>query len=262
MKRAFWHPGGFTLIELLVVISIIALLIALLLPALSAARETARHVANSANLRSTIQALHSSAADNGGFFAGLDRSGNPIPNIRGNAGGDHVQARYYLLLSQGYIGNPRGAISPFEAQYPRREVHGRVAWDYGPLSEFNHLFYSYAMLTIGDHGPGASPDMKAARREAWSEGVGSSAIIAADRNTSEDQNRYGARHNPRWYDLSEWEGAMGHGDGSVVRGEHTVPLTVYGSIRSENDNLFHPGIGVAALLTRGNNTDHPQFDRW
>ena len=251
---------AFTLIELLVVISIIALLIALLLPALAAVRETARRTENHSNLRSTIMALHTSGADNNGYFAGLTRGGSPIPLVGGRASGDHVQARYFILLTGGYI-DPRGVLSPYEDDYPRRQTHGREVSMGEEIHQFDHTFYSYAMLSIAE-GPGSTPETVAGRRQAWRDGTGSGAVIAADRNTREDENRYGARHNPQWYDLERWEGSRGRGDGSVDWGEYTVSRTTYGHVSSVDDNIFHPGVGAGALLTRGRTTDHPQFDRW
>ncbi len=254
------HRFGFTLVELLVVISIIALLIALLLPALAAVRDRAMRITNSANLRSTIQALHATAADNRGYFIGLDEYGRPVPNVGGRASGAHVQARYFLMFEGGYI-DPEGVISPYEEDYPRKDEHGREPWPGGSASEFEYTHYSYSMLSIGE-GPGSSEDTVEGRRRAWSDGVGSGAVIAADRNAREDQNRYGARHSPDWYDLEEWEGARGRGDGSVDWGSYIVSRTRYGHVTSEDDNIFHPGEGAGALVARGQTTDHPQFDRW
>ena len=70
MKRT--RKNAFTLIELLVVISIIALLIGILLPALGQARKKANQLKDSANIRSTMQALV--------IFAGNNKDNYPLPS--------------------------------------------------------------------------------------------------------------------------------------------------------------------------------------
>jgi prepilin-type N-terminal cleavage/methylation domain-containing protein len=59
--------GGFTLIELLVVVAVVALLVSLLLPALGAARSAAKRAICGSNLGQLGMAIHSYAADSGGF---------------------------------------------------------------------------------------------------------------------------------------------------------------------------------------------------
>ncbi|USN99168.1 MAG: prepilin-type N-terminal cleavage/methylation domain-containing protein [Phycisphaeraceae bacterium] len=72
LKTLKRRRSGFTLIELLVVIAIIALLIGILLPALSKARKSARKLKDSANVRSTIQAL--------AVFSDSNKGRYPIPS--------------------------------------------------------------------------------------------------------------------------------------------------------------------------------------
>ncbi|QQE13865.1 prepilin-type N-terminal cleavage/methylation domain-containing protein [Planctomycetota bacterium] len=70
------HTDGFTLIELLVVMSIIAILIAILLPMLSKVRIAALQTVCSSNLHQIHIAASCYAADNDGFFPGINTVGN------------------------------------------------------------------------------------------------------------------------------------------------------------------------------------------
>ncbi len=254
--RAFSHRA-FTLIELLVVISIIALLIALLLPALSRVREMALRTQNSSQLRSVLQALHSHAAFNNSYFAGLTPRGSEAQvAAQGGRSGYWPAMRYFLLVDGDYL-DAEGLISPFEDRYvPSRHPYTnwenympeREVWPY-EAGEFDTRYFSYGLLMLDGNDAYADE-----RRKAWRDSAGSGAIIAADRNAY--GNPYGRRttaaHQNLWYNHEPWEddgGHMGRADGSVFWGE-PWQTTRYGDVTTIDDFILGTNEGPGLVDTR------------
>ncbi|MEM9416083.1 MAG: hypothetical protein AAGA29_11510 [Planctomycetota bacterium] len=225
-----------------VALVVIMLLIAILLPALGAARRTAKRMQNSTQLRGIHQGMVTYANSNRDHFPGLDAMGNILPNgiDTGNSGdGDTVEARYWILLNNGFI-TPEYAISP-------SEVAPMIEWGAGPVQSMN---YSYALLSI-DGSPGASPGtgdpLVPHRWNEWAQSLNTQAVVGGDRNTG--TNATSGVQSIHTSQPGEWKGSVLWNDNHVSFESTPVVATRYDSGAMNNqDNLFEAAGDTDAYL--------------
>jgi len=215
---------------------VVMLLIAILLPALGAARRTAQRMQNSTQLRGYHQGLVIHGQSNKLYYPGVDATGSIVPNSAvdtGNSGdGDTVEARYWIMLSNGYIKSDF-AISP-------SEVDAVTPWMSGPIDSSH---YSYALLSI-DGQPGIAPDASQ-RGSEWKETVNSLAIIIADRDTSQNPSSPSSIHT----DGGLWKGSLIWNDNHSGFEQTHLHETRYGSGQlNTQDNVFDVSSDDDALM--------------
>lgn len=219
---------AFTLIELLVVISIIALLIAILLPALGRARESAEKIKNASGLRSLHQSQVGFAADNKGFYSGLNNSGRPFTTAEleqkfGTGSGSFffqngtsVLPRYAILAQGEYVDYP-DLVSD---QDPDRE-----AWDGQTTFTHRHLSYAALDISVSD-----SP-----ARDSWRSESGSETPMMSDRSTATAPTTVGSS----LWNTDQWEGTLVWNDGhTTYEGSADVGSTRLSNQRIDADNLI------------------------
>lgn len=233
---------AFTLIELLVVISIIALLIAILLPALQSARETARRIQSATQLRGMHQGMIVHAEVNRSYYPGLDGSGNRVLNSTSSTGdnghGDTVEARYWIMIEQGYF-PPDYMINPNEA---------KTEWDRQTTTITNDN-YSYAMLDIRN-----SPGEFTGYPE-WRNELNSEAPTLSDRNIGTSVQ---VTQSMSIYSVApgEWEGGVVWGDNHVTYERSALLRTRIGGVAwspggNGLDNIFGLNLFLADGSTQG-----------
>jgi uncharacterized protein DUF4190 len=186
----------------------ILLMIGILLPALGAARRTARKMKNTTQIRGITQALVTTANQNGGYYPGLDRRGNPADLT--------VEGRFFLLLDQ----------NAFAGDYLISPAETKAEWITGQLTTDN---YSYALLDISEDNE---------RRKEWRSNINAYAIPISDRNTGASAGAADVM-SVHTYAPGYWEGSVAWNDGSAAI-ENTHELeTQYGNSQGyQYDNIF------------------------
>ena len=191
----------------------IAMLMSLVLPAFSSARTMAAQMQGNVQIRGIHQGCVFHSQANGGYYPGLDNTGQVTDAT--------VEGRFLVLLQNGYLSGEY-IISPSET---------KTAWVSGGLDT---SMYSYSMLQIAD---------AAGRQAEWTETNNPDAVVLADRAIVRPDG-IGSIHT----EDARWRGNVGWNDNHVsFEPDHLVATDYDGQITA-NDNLFEPAGGTDAYL--------------
>ncbi len=186
----------------------LALMIGIMLPALGAARRAAQQMKTTTQVRGVMQSLVTTGGQNGGYFVGLDRHGDPVDLT--------VEGRFFELLDQNAFGADY-LISPSETKTP---------WVGGQVTTDN---YSFSLLDISDDG---------GRREEWRQTINTMAITISDRNTGLSGAAYDVQ-SIHTNTPGDWAGSIGRGDGSAYfENSHELDVRYGRGQAYPFDNIF------------------------
>ena len=215
------RSAGFTFADLAAVLVIVVIVAAALLviPMLGTrGHRTSTWMTNSVQLRGIHQGMVSYAqgnksGNNDGYFPGLDRHGNVVPDGPDTGySGDGTQpgARFWMMIEGNYF-TPEYLISPADppsVKYP-------VAALGDPVLPAN---YSYAVL-------GLAASRSADEKAEWSETLNTSAIVLSDRAIGTGR----ADERSIWGEYgsgSSYQGGPGDWRGTVVRNDNSTGFEV------------------------------------
>jgi type II secretory pathway pseudopilin PulG len=201
------HNRGLTITEVLVVLTILILIVAVVLPLLGSLRREARSQQSNSQVRGIHQAMVMHAQHNGGFFPGLDESGEIV--------GASVEARFQVLLDGNYFTGDF-AISPQDS--------GKTPWRAGEVVTVRN--YSFAMLQIADGG---------GRLAEWRESFNAEAPMMSDRKLGTPADPHSLHTQPG----KGWRGHVVFNDNHVLFASSHILDTRFGDGPvNRRDNLF------------------------
>ena len=208
MTHSFRNRGN-TVVEILVTLAFVALTAAVLMPLFGPRRSGHGHNrgSNSTQVRGIIKAI---------VIYANEHSNEQYPGIdgEGQVTDSDPAGRFLVLLTR-----DRDPLEPVILVNPVDDA--TTVWD--GVSTFTSANHSYALLDISEPG---------ARRKRWSNEIDASTPLISDRNTATD----GKSTASVWND-TQWEGAVGWGDGHVTFENSPVVDTSMASA----DHLFAGG---------------------